>query len=366
MVIIIVSLIAFGVIVKTISQTSNQKVYVLKGSAPNNAAQQFESILQKAKFKIGRVPSYSVMKKKIDKGSVKLAISIDQIHPSGPLIINEYYDPHSESATIPKGMLDSIIAAANDQGVQEILRVHGIPSDLSQPFKPVEHKVTHGSASTSQELMTFLPYLIVVWAFYGGLGAVGELVAGEKEKNTLETLLLTPASRTSVALGKLSALGALCFSSSMSSLIGVVIVAVLHTPYTKNFFPHGLGISLPALGTIIIVLLPTVLLFASLMLAISSMARNIREAYTRLTIVNIVVLTPAILSQVIGFTAFARSHLIALVPVLNAADTIRESLGGTFDPVMIAGTFVVNGLLGVAFLLYAITLFNREDVLLRV
>ena len=366
MIIIIVSLIAFGYLEQTLSQPSNQKILILKGTATVAATKQFEHILTSAKFKLGTVTSYNSLRAGIDSGSIKLAISIDQRSPKSPLVINEYFDPNSEAASIPKGMLDAIVAQANNLGVKEILKTHGLPPELAQPIKPIEHKITHGSASTSQELMTFLPYLIVVWAFYGGLGAVGELVAGEKEKNTLETLLLTPSSRTSVALGKLSALSTLGLSSSLSSLVGVVFVALLHLKATVGLFPHGVGISFPALLTTILVLIPTVLLFASLMLAISSLARNVREAYTRLTVVNIVVLTPAILSQVIGFTGFARSHFIALVPVLNSANTIREALGGTFDPIMIGGTVVVNGLLGALFLAYAVHLFNREDVLLRV
>lgn len=366
MFIIIFLIVLLGYVQQLLGKPTNQQIDIVHSANMPVAAQQFKKILESAKFKVEMVPSVAAAKQGINDQKIKVALNFIQKDSGSPLIVDEYYDPNNQAASIPKELLDSFFRQANMQAVKVILKSHGIPSELAEPFKPVVTEVTHGKASGNQYLIGLLPYLIVVWAFYGGMGAVGDLVAGEKEKNTLETLLLTPATRTSVAAGKLLALGTLCLGSSLSSLLGVVIIGSLHLGVTKALFAQGIGITLGSFLVTLAVLLPTVLMFASLLLSISAISRNVREAYSHLAIINILVLTPAILSQFIGYTDFARSSLVSLVPVLNAANTMREALSGTYDYTAIFGTMAVNGFIGVCILIWTIKLFNREDVLLRV
>ena len=205
-----------------------------------------------------------------------------------------------------------------------------------------------------------------MWAFYGGLGAASELVAGEKEKFTLETLLITPVARHDIAIGKLGALALLCLVSPVSALVGLVAAWAIHIPVMKPLFEKGLGVTPLAIAEILIVLAPTVLLFASILTAVSTRSKNVRECQTQLTLVSMLVITPALFSQFIGYTEFARATWISLIPVLNSATAVRQALSGEFHPLSLAITVVVNLTLGVAAMLYTVALFKREDVLLRV
>ena len=69
-------------------------------------------------------------------------------------------------------------------------------------------------------------------------------------------------------------------------------------------------------------------MFAGIQLALSSFAKNVREAQTHITLMSFLVLLPAVFSQVIGYTDFAKEVWISLIPILNAAGVIRESLLG--------------------------------------
>jgi sodium transport system permease protein len=108
-----------------------------------------------------------------------------------------------------------------------------------------------------------------------------------------------------------------------------------------------------------------VMFFAGMMLALSAHAKNMREAQSFLGVANFVVLTPAVFSQLIGFTDLAQSMAVKFTPVLNTALLIRDALLGKFDPLLFAGTLVTNLVLaGIGFSL-AVWMFKREQILAR-
>ena len=131
-------------------------------------------------------------------------------------------------------------------------------------------------------------------------------------------------------------------------------------------FKDGFGVTPLAVATIILLLLPLVAMFGSVLIAISSYARNPREAQTYLALVNFVVILPAVFSQVIGLTDLASKLWINAVPVLNSANNIRNALLGKTDWLGVAITFGVSTVLAGIAIWAAVYLFNREEVLIRV
>jgi sodium transport system permease protein len=198
------------------------------------------------------------------------------------------------------------------------------------------------------------------------MSIASDLVAGEKEKNTLETLLISPARRTLIVLGKFLALATICLLSAMSSLIGLALVAKLHLPGTEEIMKNGLGVSPMAFLITLIVLLPLVSLFASILIAISSCARNPREAQTYLSLCSFVVIMPAMFSQFLGLTDASKELWINAIPILNTANSIRTALLGKADAVAVAITVAVSLALALVALRITVHLFNREEVLVRV
>jgi sodium transport system permease protein len=215
-------------------------------------------------------------------------------------------------------------------------------------------------------LVGFLPYLIVIWAFYGGMSVASDLIAGEKEKNTLETLLISPVRRTDIVLGKFLALSVVCLLSSLSSLVGLVLLAVVRPPGSDMMFETGLGVTPLAALLILALMVPMVAFFASLLVGVSSFAKNSRESQTYLTQISFIVILPAIFSQFIGFTDFASARWVNYVPILNTANNIRMALLGKADYVGIAITVGVSLVLALIALWGTVKLFNREEVLVRV
>ena len=128
----------------------------------------------------------------------------------------------------------------------------------------------------------------------------------------------------------------------------------------------GMGLSLTGSILIIILLVPLVAFFASLLVAVSTFAKNAREAQTYLSLASFVVIIPAMFSQFIGLTEFASASWINFVPILNTSNNIRLTLMGKPD---YAGSAIAIGIclaLAAIMVRYTVVLFQRESVLVRV
>lgn len=264
------------------------------------------------------------------------------------------------------GGLKAQIADGNKKIAAAVLEKNGINPELAEAVRVEGVDIAKKDGLAGSEIVTLIPYLIVIWAFYGGMSIVSDLVAGEKERGTMETILISPIKRAEVALGKILALGVTCFASSMTTLVGVALLAAVNLPQTREMFPNGVQISPLGLGAIVLVLVSLCTLFASLMVGISASARNIRESQTYLSLLSFLVLMPAIFSQFIGFTGAEKAAWVSYVPVLNSSMAIRNGIKGEVDLMLIAPTVFINVAIGFVCVLWAVRQFRREEILLRV
>jgi sodium transport system permease protein len=197
------------------------------------------------------------------------------------------------------------------------------------------------------------------------MNIAGDLVAGEKEKQTLETLLITPLTRRQIVLGKLLALATICLASSMASLVGLGAYALIKPKGSAEIMANGLGLSFQSIALTLVLMIPLVMFFASLLILASSYAKNVREAQTYLGLGSFVVMLPAIFSQFIGFTDYGRTIWIHFIPVLNTANNLRMILQGKPDFLGISITVGTGLLLAGVTSLLVVWMFNREELLVR-
>jgi len=360
-VMMLVLMFIFGFITDTLGKTQNIKVHVI-GSGP------FVDALKNAKMNVIPIGSVAEAEEKIRKGEVRVALEVPPAEAEGgQVVIRAYFDEKDDKAGVNVNQLAAVFSKLNQLQLEKLMVEKGLPKEASEPIKFEEKPVKVGQEEGASKLIiSLLPYLIVLYAFYGGMGSVGDLVAGEKEKMTLETLLISPVSRLEIALGKFFALAMLCLASSLSAAFGLVVAGMLKLKMFDALFPHGTGISPTAMGITLVALLPAVALFAALMLAVSTNAKNMREAQTQLTLLSLLVLMPAMFSQFIGLTDWAKATWINAVPVLNTASAIRTAMQGKVELGNLAIGVAVNGVIALAAIYWAIQLFKKEAVLVRV
>lgn len=163
-------------------------------------------------------------------------------------------------------------------------------------------KDTAGSVFSSM-----LPMLLMIFLFSGCMAVAPESIAGEKERGTIATLLITPAHRGDIAIGKISALSVIALLSGASSAIGTILsLPKLMGGATDAFSSQVYGTQeYLMLG---LVVLSTVLLLITMISIISAFARTTKEAQTYVTPMMIVVM-------LVGVSAmFGDGAKTALVP----------------------------------------------------
>jgi len=317
------------------------------------------------------VPSFEKGEELLRQGKAKVVLQFPDnmaqaMEGGGQAHIKALYDKTEMQSQLALRAFEAAIEMSNKKSLQGVLKSANLPETSAAPLVVDAKEIAIKEALGNSPILSMIPYLIVIWAFYGGMSIVSDLVAGEKEKNTLETLLISPAKRTEVAFGKFLALALVCLLSSLTTLVAIIVVGTLQLPATKSLFPNGVAISPVSMVAILGVLLPLVAFFASLMLAISAFAKNTREAQTHLALVSFVVIMPAVFGQFISFTEFGKSIWVNMVPVMNSSNNIRDALLGKISGAGIGITVAMNLVLAAIGLYAAVKLFKREEVLTRV
>lgn len=357
----------FGFLNDTIKKPKPAKVVIVKSDHPSELE---TSLPANPMLRSITVDSLEEAKRKLDSGEAK---AILQFAPnfqsqmlSGGAKLTVTYEEGEPTSQMAVGTIEGIISKTNESIVRAVFKDRGLPPSLCNPIV-VERKESKKSEGLGSSMIVgMLPYLIVIWAFYGGFSIVSDMVAGEKERGTMETLLITPTHRWQIGLGKFLSLSTVCFVSAMTSLVGVLVVGMLQLPFTKGLFPEGVHVSISSIAAILVVLIPLVGFFSGVLLAVSAFAKNMREAQTYLTLVSFIVLMPAIFSQFIGFTDMGKQTWVAFTPILNSSVAIREALLGKADWTHVGIAVAANLLVAVVGLRVVVWLFNREEILGRV
>lgn len=208
-----------------------------------------------------------------------------------------------------------------------------------------------------------LPYILLMVCLTAAMYPAIDMGAGEKERGTLETLLLAPVPRGTIVLAKFLVLFTVGLTSAVlmvgsmatllvvfgSSLDGVMAVLVR-------------SIGLPDLAMVTLMLVPTAAIFASLLLSISIYAKSYKEAAGMITPLMLLVILPTLVAVLPGVEL---NWLWSMVPLTNVSLAMKELVKGTMDyrmfGVIMASTSIIAG----ALLLLCRWWFTRETVLFR-
>ncbi len=343
---------------KSFKEPKSQKLHVVKSHLGAQYVTQWKGQKQ---LDIIEIESDTAGRKLIEDGKARVVLSFEKESDSAPLVMRAVYDEEDLKSKVLVGELEGKVRIDISILVGQLLDQAGISEVQREPVRFKRDPLPKKEESAGSAVAGFLPYLIVIWAFYGGFGLASESVAAEKEKNTLETLLIAPISRKQIAFGKFLSLLTV---SLMGCLVSVATMLILGPRMGgTTLFPSGFGLTLPLLAAILGVVLPLCAMFAGLLLAISAFSKNTRECQTYLTFVSFIVLIPAVFSQFIGFTDFARAQWVAFVPVLNSATILRQALLGQIDGTMALITVSLSCFLAAVSIYFAMRMFLKESIL---
>ena len=212
---------------------------------------------------------------------------------------------------------------------------------------------------TGQIFAMLLPMLLMTFMFTGCAAVAPESIAGEKERGTIATLLVTPMKRSSLALGKIISLSSIAILSGLSSFIGTM----LSLPNLMGSAKSGMNASVYVLSDYLLLLgiiFTTVLVMVSLISIISAFARSIKEASTAVSPLMVVVM---LISLTPMFGGSEKNLGIFFIPLYNSVQSIHGIFSFTYQPVQVVITILVNVVASGLFTWVLTRMFNNEKVM---
>jgi sodium transport system permease protein len=279
-----------------------------------------------------------------------------------PVTVTILLDQGSQPSVEAAQRLSGVLTERGQHVVAERLKAHGLSPELATPFTTKEEPVPGSGSLAVMILAGFLPYILAIYAIMGGVSPANDSVAGEKERGTLETLLISPTSRRDLVLGKFLAVAGAALVSSVLSVAGLLL---RYSSIADAFGAAGRGnwtLGMPEVAAMLLVMIPLAVLGAGILLAISTYARNQKEAQTYLGPVLVLVSVAAMLSTFLKSDA---GLAYAVVPVLNAALVLKQALEHSFNLPFVALACVTSLLYAGLALWFATRLFEKESVLLK-
>ena len=213
--------------------------------------------------------------------------------------------------------------------------------------------------SQAGRILSMAPYLILVSLFVGGMYLAIDSTAGERERGSLEPLLINPVERSELVNGKAAAVLVFTTVALIETLVGFAIVL--------NFFPLkryiGVRMSLPpaSLGTILLICLPLMVFVVALQMIIASYTKSFKEAQNY---ISFMLLVPAVPALIMAVLPVKESLWLVLLPTVGQQLFINQILRG--EPVSLASAALGSAVTlaaGIALLVLVTRRYRTEGTL---
>lgn len=265
------------------------------------------------------------------------------------------YDSSRQDSRIPVERLR--IALDQYSRTVGVLRgIHrGISPQLGQAVQIAQRDVASPEAKRGMILGVMLPYFLILSAFLGGAYLVIDVTAGERERQSLEPLLATPARRTAIMSGKILA-------ACLFGMLGLALT-LLALKLSFAMAPRRLqmvDVSMVAMLQLLLVLLPMVLIGTTLLTLISASVKSVKEAQSYMSVLMLLPVLPTIVLLV---NPVKNELWQFAVPFLAQNQMLLKLIRREWVSALEWTTYLGAGLgLGVLLWLLAARLYHREKL----
>jgi len=244
-----------------------------------------------------------------------------------------------------------------------------LPLALEHPAQLTYVEVAREEQVAASVWSKMFPALLVIMALTGAFYPAVDLGAGEKERGTMETLLISPAKRIELVMGKFLTIMLFSVATAMLNLTSMGLTGQQMASGIGRGMANSVSLEFPGFAPLmwmIILLLPLSALFSSLCLALATFARSTKEGQYYLT---------PLLMVVMGLTMFCLSPAVEMTPLYSVIPVVNVTLllkglllnaPGSGNLVYYAVPVLVSSIgYSMLALWWAIELYNSEDVLFR-
>ena len=295
-------------------------------------------------------------------GDVKFVIVIPEDYnelfaQSKPVEVELVIDRSDDDAGVFVRRARRLLSSYSGQIGMLRLVARGVSPAVAAPIRIDEVDVSSAQQRAAM-VMAFLPMFLVLATFVGGMNIAIDTTAGERERGSLEPLLVNPAPRKSIVAGK-------WLASVVFAWVSVLLTFVLLQQAMERAPLESLGMRFQLdagdVGALLAAVIPLAFLASGLQVLVASFARSYKEAQTYVSFLIFVPMLPAF---VMMFSPIDPQPWLAMIPLLGQHLLITEAMRGEPGSLLVSlGAGVTVTLSGLACVAVTTRLFQREKII---
>lgn len=282
----------------------------------------------------------------------------DEFSQGYPASLRLLFDSTRQSALTDIRRVQQLLNGYNSQIGAMRLLARGINPAVITPLA-IEEEDLATPQTQALIFLNMMPYFIVMVVFLGGMYVIIDTTAGERERGSLEPLLINPVQRSELVIGKMAASWPFATVTLLVTLVAFLIVF--------NAFPleetigFQLSIDPAALINIFFLSLPMILLASGLQMIIATFTRSFKEAQTYVAFLPLI---PALPGIALAFLPIKTSLWAMFIPTFGQQLIINQWMRGeSVDPLNVLVVSVFTIIISIFLIFFAVKLYQRERLL---
>ncbi|MBI5836171.1 MAG: ABC transporter permease [Candidatus Eisenbacteria bacterium] len=319
--------------------------------------------LPKARLVETTDPQADVRTRRADAAVVVPADAAAALAEGRQVKLTLYADETREISRHARGLAEQLARRFGQRATARALTARGVSADLARIVELEKRDAAPPAKKSGYMLALFLPYFLAIAVVSGAVTTAIDTTAGEKDRGTLETILVSSAGRTDIVVGKLLAVVTVALTSTLASCVGIgVTFAMGMLSFGRGEANGAINVSVPALLGVLLVALPMAVLISALLVALGCFAKSAREGQMTSVWLQMLVIFGGLSSMVQQTDPTPRSFAI---PILGTALAQREILLGEAKSAHLAIAVVSSVVLAALAIAVAVRLFSNEKVMFR-
>ena len=274
------------------------------------------------------------------------------------------YYKSSDLMSKSKKRMQAALDIYKEKIIAERLKQLNVDGQILDPITINNIDLATAKETLGKAIGGFIPYVLVMFIFLGAMYPAIDLGAGEKERGSLETLLSSPATKFEITMGKLLVVSLTGIVSGLVSVLGISSSLFFIDKIPAQMQETILELINPfMISSIIILMIPIAIFFASMLLSISFYARSFKEAQSLMGPLNMVIIVPLFLSLGPGMEM---DHATALMPLINVGLLTKEILAGSVELIYFIETLFSLLFCAAIGIWFSVFWFKKENTIFRV
>lgn len=320
-----------------------------------------------------KIPGVRILKpdqaeQALQAGTLRAIITIpsdfdERIQAGGTAELTVAYDSTNQKSVYAREVIEQTVKTYSQEIVVKRLQRAGLSEKAISPITTSYQNVASEERLSGGMLAGIIPLMLVVSLASGGVASANDLVAGEKERGTLESLMTAPIAANHILTAKLMTVMVMSTLSAAASLVSVSLVLSLG-PLDMEGAGFSLGFFSPA--TLLVLILTILLLsaiFAGLELVLSTIAKSFKEGQTYMSGVIFAAMVPSYMLMPLNPVDIPTYYYV--LPVFNGVALCKEVFYGKVDPMHALIGLGTSLLYVIVIIMLTSRLFRREGAVVK-